>query len=50
MAEHSHHAELDSFRLDEGLWTKVRNIIVFLFLISAAATVAGYFIDSNKFV
>lgn len=49
MAAHSHHAHTDSFHLDEGLWTKVRNIIVFLFLVSAAATGAGYFIDSKQF-
>ena len=49
MATHSHPTELDSFTLDHGLWTKVRNVIVFLFLISAAATAAGYFIDQKQF-
>ncbi len=49
MAAHSHPNELDSFTLDQGLWTKVRNVIVFLFLISAAATAAGYFIDQKQF-
>ncbi len=49
MAAHSHPTELDSFTLDQGLWTKVRNVIVFLFLISAAATAAGYFIDQKQF-
>lgn len=49
MAAHSQNGALDSFTLDEGLWTKVRNIIVFLFLISAAATAAGYFVDPKQF-
>jgi hypothetical protein len=49
MADHSHHATLDNFHLDEGMWTKVRNIIVFVFLISAAATIAGYFLDQKQF-
>lgn len=49
MAAHSHHDKLDNFHLDEALWTKVRNIIVFLFLISAVATGAGYFADHKQF-
>ncbi len=49
MAAHSHHAELDNFNLDAGLWARVRNIILFVFLLSAVATGAGFFIDQKQF-
>ncbi|MFN9296162.1 MAG: hypothetical protein ACK6DZ_00430 [Acidobacteriota bacterium] len=49
MAAHPHHGETDSFELDAGLWAKVRNIILFCFLISATATAAGYFLDAKQF-
>jgi hypothetical protein len=48
MAGHSQHA-VDSYQLEEGLWLKVRNVILFLFLISAAATAAGFFLDQKQF-
>jgi len=49
MAANTHPAQLDNFHLDAGLWAKVRNVILFLFIVSAAATTAGYFIDHKQF-
>jgi hypothetical protein len=49
MAAHNQHGALDNFHLDIGLHTKVRNVILFLLLVSAAAMAAGYFLDPKQF-
>ncbi len=49
MADHAQHGALDNFHLDGALHTKVRNIILFLLLISGAAMLGGYFLNSQQF-
>lgn len=49
MAEHAHNSTLDNFHLDLGLHTRVRNVLLFLLLVSAVAMGAGYFLDAKQF-
>lgn len=46
-----HHAKQaqDSYRIDPALWTRGRNAIVFVALISWIAAIAGYFIEPDRF-
>lgn len=39
----------ESWRLDESLWTRVRNVIAFLMLLGWAGCAAGYVQDSERF-
>jgi hypothetical protein len=39
----------DSYRIDPALWTRGRNAIAFVALISWIAAIAGYFVDPNRF-
>ena len=48
MIHHTHHAQ-DSYYLDEGIWTRGRNALVFIALISWVACIAGYFVDQTRF-
>jgi hypothetical protein len=48
MIQHATHAQ-DSYRIDPALWSRGRNAIAFVALISWIAALAGYFIDPNRF-
>ena len=48
MIQHATHAE-DSYRIDPGLWTRGRNGIAFVALISWIAAIAGYFLEPARF-
>lgn len=39
----------ESWRLDSGTWSKVRNVIVFAMLIGWLSSAAGYFTDPDRF-
>jgi hypothetical protein len=48
MIQHATHAQ-DSYRIDPALWTRGRNAIAFVALVSWIAAIGGYFIDPNRF-
>lgn len=48
MNQHTHHAQ-DSYYLEEGIWSRGRNALVFIALISWVACIAGYFMDQTRF-
>jgi hypothetical protein len=50
MAQHSTIAAMrETWRLDGGVWLQVRNVIAFIFLLSWAGALAGYFLDRDRF-
>jgi hypothetical protein len=48
MIQHATHAQ-DSYRIDPALWTRGRNAIAFVALISWIAAIAGFFLDPARF-
>jgi hypothetical protein len=48
MTEHATHAR-DSYQIDGELWTRGRNAIAFIALISWVASIAGYFLAPDRF-
>ncbi len=48
MIQHATHLQ-DSYRIDPALWTRGRNAIAFVALISWIAAIAGYFLDPARF-
>ena len=49
MAQHASHTTADSFRLSEGTFTKVKNILIGVAALGWVLLVAGYFIDHERF-
>jgi hypothetical protein len=50
MAQHSTIGQTrEAWRLDGGVWLQVRNVIAFLFLLSWAGALAGFFLDRERF-
>src|SRR5687767_603622 len=48
MTQHATYVQ-DSYRIDPALWTRGRNAIAFVALVSWIAALAGYFVDPNRF-
>jgi hypothetical protein len=49
MAHATHDHPIDSYQLDEGLWTRVRNLLAIVAIVGLVGTVAGYAVDQNRF-
>src|SRR6185295_17968820 len=50
LAEHAHSkSSVDSYFIDNGLWTRGRNGIVFIALVAWIACIAGFIADPNRF-
>src|SRR3954454_16407644 len=49
MAHGKHSHTSDSYQLDAGLWLRGRNALAFIALISWVASIAGYFINPDRF-
>lgn len=49
MTQHATQHTADAHYIDGGLWTRGRNAMAFIFLISAITCVAGYFTDPARF-
>src|SRR5438552_19142627 len=45
----SEHDKLSSFWLDDGLWTRVRNVLLVLLAASWLASAAGWILDTKQF-
>lgn len=48
MNHHATHVQ-DAYRIDPELWTRGRNAIAFVALVSWIAAIAGFFVDQNRF-
>ena len=48
VTQHANHRQ-DSYRIDPALWTRGRNAIAFVALVSWIAAIAGYFVDPARF-
>lgn len=50
LAEHAHSKHsVDSYFIDNGLWTRGRNGIIFIALVAWIASIAGFIADPNRF-